>query len=68
MKRQHWDGAIIIDDQSNAPVALLDLEPHHCRWPVQDVPYLFCADAKQDGSSYCSYHFGVSKRGMANCA
>lgn len=57
--------AITIHDQSDNPVALLDLEPHHCRWPMQDVPYLFCADAKQDGSSYCSRHFSVSRRGVA---
>lgn len=48
--------------QSDAPVALLDLEPHHCRWPVRDMPYLFCADTKTDGSSYCSRHFSISRR------
>jgi GcrA cell cycle regulator len=52
----------VLDSKSDAPVTLFDLEPHHCRWPVQDAPYLFCADTKQDGSSYCSRHFGVSKR------
>ncbi len=55
-----------IDQQSDNPVTLLDLEPHHCRWPVQDAPYLFCADAKQDGSSYCSRHFSTSRRGVAS--
>jgi GcrA cell cycle regulator len=55
-----------IDQRSEAPVALLDLEPHHCRWPVRDAPYAFCGDTKQDGSSYCGHHFGVSRRGVAN--
>jgi hypothetical protein len=46
-----------------APVALLDLEPHRCRWPVRDVPsYLFCGRQKTDGSSYCNHHRVVSKR------
>jgi hypothetical protein len=49
---------------SVGPVALLDLEPHQCRWPVNDAPYLFCAGTKIDGSSYCGRHFGVSRRGV----
>lgn len=67
--RSNQKRRITVQEQSLPPtlatgsVALLDLEPHHCRWPVQDVPYLFCADAKIDSSSYCGYHFGVSKRG-----
>jgi GcrA cell cycle regulator len=44
--------------------AILDLEPHHCRWPIQDAPYAFCGGTKQDGSSYCPYHRGVSRRGV----
>lgn len=59
----HPEPTIIIDQQSDAPVALLDLESHHCRWPVRDAPsYLFCADTKFDGSSYCRHHFGISRR------
>src|ERR1700731_1381967 len=53
--------SIAIDQQADAPVApvaLFDLEPHHCRWPVSDAPYMFCAGTKQDGSSYCQRHFG----------
>ncbi len=49
-----------IDQQSDNPVALLDLEPHHCRWPVNDAPYMFCADVKIGGSSYCQRHFGIA--------
>ena len=54
----------IMDQRSDAPVALLDLEPHHCRWPVNDAPYMFCAAAKQDGSSYCGHHDQVASRGV----
>lgn len=55
-----------IDQRSDAPVALLDLEPHHCRWPVRDAPYAFCGSQKMDGSSYCDPHRLASKRGVAD--
>ena len=55
----------VIDQQADTPVSLFDLELHHCRWPVNDSPFMFCAGTKQDGSSYCSRHFGISKRGVA---
>jgi GcrA cell cycle regulator len=41
------------------PVALFDLKPEHCRWPLwnDDVAEkLFCGAVKADGSAYCSYH------------
>ena len=50
----------LMDQQSDAPVTLLDLEPHHCRWPVSDAPYAFCGATKQDGSSYCGHHHRVA--------
>ena len=39
------------------PVALLDLEPHHCRY-IDGEPseMLFCGRQKQLGSSYCCWH------------
>ena len=44
-------------------VTLFDLQPHHCRWPIGDAaPYVFCADQKLDGSSYCRHHFSASRR------
>lgn len=39
--------------------SLLDLEPHHCRWPVGDVgtpDFFFCGADKAEGSSYCPVH------------
>ncbi len=45
------------------PMALLDLEPHHCRWPIGDAaPYTFCSVQKRDGSSYCQHHSRVAHR------
>lgn len=40
-------------------VPLIDLENHHCRWPVSSDPYLACGDPSADvagGVSYCSRH------------
>lgn len=37
-----------------------DLEPHHCRYPHgKELPYLFCGNDVQDGSSYCSGHHAI---------
>lgn len=53
-------GAVLTNLTAHA-AAILDLEPHHCRWPVNDAPFMFCGDAKRDGSSYCTRHFGASR-------
>jgi GcrA cell cycle regulator len=37
-------------------VALLELERHHCRWPIgdpRDADFRFCGKPKMFGSSYC---------------
>lgn len=45
-------------------VALVDLEPHHCRWPYGDrAPYFFCGQGKIDDSSYCHAHASLSRGG-----
>lgn len=41
-------------------VALLDLQPQHCRWPVGEEPFASCGITKQTGSSYCPYHHGIA--------
>lgn len=49
------------------PVVLLDLEHHHCRWPLdepQGPETLFCGAAKDTGSSYCAYHRWASRSAM----
>lgn len=38
-------------------LALLDLKPNDCRFPVGD---LFCAGARRDGSSYCDHHHRIA--------
>jgi GcrA cell cycle regulator len=42
------------------PVTLIDLQPHHCRWPVdrEGEPMMYCGAAKcgEDYSSYCAAH------------
>ena len=41
-------------------VTLLDLEPHHCRWPIgdpQDADFAYCGAHKAQGHhSYCAEH------------
>lgn len=42
-------------------ITLLDLEPHHCRWPYGDGPFTFCGHGKAEGS-YCGFHAMKSQR------
>lgn len=37
-------------------IALLDLEPHHCRWPIGEPTRGFCGHGRAPGSSYCAAH------------
>ena len=42
------------------PVAFLDLEDHHCRWPVgADEDRTFCGSPRKRGS-YCAHHAGMA--------
>jgi len=41
------------------PVALLDLEPHHCRWPVDGGS---CGCNKVPGLPYCEQHAATAFR------
>jgi hypothetical protein len=46
-------------------ISLLDLKPHHCRWPYgEGREILSCGHPKNDVSSYCELHFALSKRRM----
>jgi len=38
------------------PVELVDLEPHQCRWPLGDGPFLFCGAPKDGERVYCAHH------------
>lgn len=49
-----------------ATVALLDLQPHHCKWPVGDpgAPgFGFCGDTRIDGTPYCAGHNKRAEKG-----
>jgi GcrA cell cycle regulator len=44
-------------------VSLLDLKPHHCRWPNGDVgspDFHFCGDRRVDGRPYCRSHCQIA--------
>ena len=43
------------------PVLLIDLESHHCRWPVDGG---FCGWQKSFGISYCKLHKIVARHGQ----
>lgn len=36
--------------------SIIDLEPHHCRWPIGEPTRGFCGCQKQPGTSYCAKH------------
>lgn len=47
----------------STPVAMLDLEPGMCKWPIgEGKPYLFCGQAAGDGTPYCETHQALSRR------
>jgi GcrA cell cycle regulator len=42
---------------------LVELEPHHCRWPIGDPHqpgFFFCANDKDGSSPYCPRHHGMA--------
>lgn len=42
---------------------LIELEEHHCRWPVGDPRepgFFFCGAAKMEDSAYCAGHHAVA--------
>jgi GcrA cell cycle regulator len=47
-------------------VGLLDLEPHQCRYPTSDAPFLFCGHPKMEAASYCAAHFMLTHRSDAD--
>lgn len=50
------------DDPSLSVVALDDLEPHHCRWPVGEPMRGFCGCKRIAGLPYCEAHAGRAFR------
>ena len=50
------------EQRTHASVALLDLAPHHCRWPIeQDGVTMFCGADKHVGA-YCEAHARLAYR------
>jgi GcrA cell cycle regulator len=50
-------------DQSASAVTLLELEPHHCRWPLGDPltpQFRFCGAKKFGEQVYCGRHCRLS--------
>lgn len=48
-------------------VKLIDLEPHHCRWPIGDPrhpDFGFCGARKTVASTYCQQHFSESRQDL----
>ena len=43
-------------------LTLLELKPHHCRWPVGNKPpFLFCGARAEPGRPYCPAHTQVAR-------
>ena len=42
------------------PVSLMDLESHHCRWPIDGSPTVYCGVQRIDGVSYCLTHARIA--------
>lgn len=39
---------------------LLELEPHHCRWPFGEDRILFCGETASPGVPYCIIHARIA--------
>jgi GcrA cell cycle regulator len=40
-------------------LALIELEPHHCRYPQGNEFFKFCGQPRLRGSPYCPHHHGL---------
>jgi len=44
-------------------LTILQLQDHHCRWPVEGPPvFKFCGATRRDGGPYCRYHTNKALR------
>ena len=44
-------------------IKLLDLKPHHCKWPIGDPKepdFAYCGVTRRAGSPYCPHHFSIA--------
>jgi len=53
-----------IYDRASMRMPLMELGPHHCRWPVndrdKDGEHLFCGHRVRPGDRYCQHHLDRS--------
>lgn len=52
-------------DVGDNPVTLMELQDHHCRWPLGDPgksDFRFCGGERQDGEPYCTRHCRIAYR------
>ena len=65
-KGQARIAAMVIVEWTREPIAIADLEPHNCRWPVNAWPEgkghraKLCGAPKVEGSVYCGKHHSVA--------
>ena len=50
------------------PVALLDLEPHHCRWPMDQGGFCGRPKLKDEWFPYCAHHCRLGQKRDARVA
>lgn len=46
-------------DTATSPVTVVDVQEHHCRWPIgdpQSADFVFCGGDKHRGETYCLRH------------
>lgn len=48
--------AAIPDPVVEERISLVDLQPHHCRYPLGDSPHQYCGRQKHVTTSYCPQH------------
>ncbi len=55
---------LAVEPPSDLNVAFVDLEPHHCRWPVANEPgpaMICCGAPRADGDHpYCGWHCQIA--------
>lgn len=49
-----------VDDLPPLVASLVELEPHHCRWPLGDRAFAWCGRDRVAGKPYCERHAAVA--------
>lgn len=53
---------LVPDPEPGDRIPFLELEPHHCRWPMwnEGEAHLFCGRNREPGKPYCSSHQSIA--------